>query len=100
MIIVYITYPSKEDAEKAAKHLIERKLIACANIFPIESLYHWEGKLTNDSELVLLGKTKEENYNEIVEEVEKTHSYDIPCIMKIPMEANRKYKNWLEGELS
>ncbi len=99
MILVYITNPTKEEAKKIAKHLIEKKLIACANIFPISSLYNWDGKLADESEFVLLGKTKEENYERIVSEVEKIHSYDIPCILKLPMEANENYKNWLEKEL-
>lgn len=99
MILVYITNPTKEEAKKIAKYLIENKLIACANIFPIESLCMWEGKLADESEFVLLGKTKEENYKKIANEVEKVHSYAVPCILKIPMEANAKYKNWLESEL-
>lgn len=99
MILVYITNPTKEEAKKIVKHLIEKKLIACASIFPIESLYNWNGKLADESEFVLLGKTKEDNYDKIVVEVEKIHSYDVPCILKLPMEANGKYKNWLEKEL-
>ena len=99
MILVYITNPTKEEAKKIAKHLIEKKLIACANIFPIESLYNWNEKLADESEFVLLGKTKEEDYDKIVAEVEKIHSYDVPCILKIPMEANGKYEDWLKNEL-
>lgn len=100
MILVYITNPTKEEAKKIAEHLIQEKLIACANIFPIESLYTWEGKVADEGEFVLLGKTREENYDNIIAEVEKIHSYDIPCILKIPMEANGKYEDWLEKELS
>ncbi|MDO8507708.1 MAG: divalent-cation tolerance protein CutA [bacterium] len=100
MILVYITNPTKEEAKKIAEHLIEKKLIACANIFPMESLCMWEGKLADEEEFVLLGKTKEENYKKIADEVEKIHSYDVPCILKISMEANGKYQNWLESELS
>ena len=100
MILVYITNPTKEEAKKIAKHLLEKKLIACANIFPIESMYHWEGKVAEEKEFVLLGKTKEENYAKITDEVEKIHSYDTPCILRLPMEANEKYKSWLGKELS
>lgn len=100
MIIVYITYPSKEEAENAAKYLLTKKLIACANIFPVTSFCNWKGKVAGEEEFVLLGKTKKENYKKIVEEVEKTHSYDVPCILRIPMEANKKYNSWLKKELS
>jgi len=99
MILIYITNPTKEEAKKIAEHLIEKKLIACANIFPITSLYKWNGKLADEGEFVLLGKTREENYEKIVDEVEKIHSYKIPCILKVPMEANKSYENWLENEV-
>lgn len=100
MILVYITNPTKEEANKIAKHLIQKKLIACANIFPIESFYNWGGKLTDGPEFVLLGKTKEVNYEKIVTEIEKIHSYTIPCILKIPIEVNENYENWMKREMS
>ncbi len=101
MIFVYITNPSKEEAKKIAGHLLEQRLIACANIFPTESMYHWKGKMADadEEEFILLGKTSEENYGKIVEEVEKIHSYTTPCIIKIPISPNDSYKNWTQNEL-
>jgi periplasmic divalent cation tolerance protein len=43
----YITNPSKEEAKRIAKHLLDKRIIACANIFPIESMYWWDGKDQN-----------------------------------------------------
>lgn len=99
MILVYITNPSQDEAKKIAKHLLDKKLIVCANIFPIENMYPWKGKMTEEKEFVLLGKTSEKNYDKIVQEVELVHSYEIPCVLKIPMEANEKYENWLKENL-
>jgi periplasmic divalent cation tolerance protein len=100
MILVYITNPTRDEAKKIAKHLIEKKLIACANIIQIESIYRWEGKLNDEPEFVIIGKTSEKNYEKIKEEVVKIHSYDTPCIAKIPVEFNEKYSEWLKGEIS
>ena len=44
MILVYITNPDKKTALKVARHLLAKKLIACGNIFPAESLYMWQSK--------------------------------------------------------
>ena len=99
MIFVYITNPTKEEVKKIAKHLIGKKLIACANILQSESLYNWEGKLADEEEFILIGKTSEKNYGKIVAEVEKIHSYTVPCIIKVPMSPNPKYENWLNSEL-
>ncbi len=98
-IFIYITNPSKEKAKDIAKHLLEKKLIACANIFPIESLYWWEGKITEDSEAVLIAKTLEENFEAVRGEIEKIHPYTIPCGIKINVESNEKYFSWLKGEV-
>lgn len=97
LIFVYITNPTKAEARRMAKHLIEKKLAACANIFPIESIYPWKGKIANEKEFVLIAKTDNKNYNKIVKEVENTHPYDIPCIIKIPITANKKYEKWLKS---
>ncbi len=100
MILVYITNPSKEVAQNIAKHLLGKKLIACANIFgPVISIYPWEGEIYEDAEYVLICKTIEDNFGKIKEEVENIHPYSTPCIIKISAEANEKYLKWLKGEI-
>ncbi len=100
MILVYITNPSKEVAQNIAKHLLSKKLIACANIFgPVISIYPWEGEIHEDAEYVLICKTIEDNFDKIKEEVENIHPYSTPYIIKISAEANEKYLKWLKGEI-
>ncbi len=79
--------------------LLEKRLIACANIFPISSMYWWEEKIQNDNEFVLICKTKDNKYNQIKQEVKKLHSYDTPCILKINAELNEEYENWVNHEI-
>ena len=59
-IMIYVTHKNKEDAEKIARHLLGKKLIACANIFPINSLYLWKGEIERSKEVVSIFKTKRE----------------------------------------
>ena len=99
-IFVYITNPDRKTAEKISKSLISRKLIACANIFPIISLYRWKNKLVKEKEFVLIAKTAKNKFEKVKKEVEKLHPYSIPCIVKIPVSSNKKYFNWLEKEIS
>ncbi len=98
-ILLYITNPTRAEAKKIAKHLLKKKLIACGNIFPINSLYRWKGKVVDDKEFVLLAKTTQAKFNAVKKEVEKIHSYDVPCIIKIPVSSNKKYFEWLKGEV-
>lgn len=99
IILIYVTNPSKEKASEVGKHLLEKKLIGCANIFPIDSMYWWEGKITDDSEYVLIAKTLESNYEKVQKEVENIHPYSVPCIVKLPAAANEKYFNWLKEQV-
>lgn len=98
-IFVYITNPTKKEAKKIAKHLLRKKLIACANIFPINSLYRWEGKIVDENEFVLIAKTDNANFEKVKNEVERIHSYKVPCIIKISVSSNKKYLDWLKKEI-
>lgn len=95
-IFVYITNPTRVEARKIAKLLLKKKLIACVNIFgPTDSLYPWRGKIADEREYILIAKTLNKNFGKIKNEVEKIHSYDIPCIVKIPVSSNRKFFEWI-----
>lgn len=98
-ISVYITNPSEEKAREIARHLLERRLIACGNIVPSRSLYWWEGKIEDQNEHILLCKTTEEKWEQVKTEVEKIHPYSVPCILKFPFQANERYATWLVGEV-
>ncbi len=100
MIIVYITNPTKKEAKKIAKHLLSKKLIACANIIESASLYSWKSKLVDDKEYIMIAKTVNSKFGNIKKEVEKIHSYDTPCIVKISASANLKYLNWVTKEVT
>ncbi len=63
----------------------------------ILDFYPWKGKIAEEKEFVLVLKTESRNYAKIAREVESMHSYDIPCIIKIPIKANKKYGEWLES---
>ncbi|HIH05492.1 TPA: divalent-cation tolerance protein CutA [Candidatus Woesearchaeota archaeon] len=99
IILVYITNKDEAEARKVASHLLNKRLIACANIFPISSLYWWEGKIEDGKEAVLIGKTLPSKYAAIRKEVKKMHSYSTPCVMKIDAGANPEFSRWLCGEV-
>src|SRR3989338_433397 len=98
-IFVYVTAGDEKEAQKIAQLLLKKKLIACANMFPIKSMYAWKGKVQSDDEVVLILKTIEKNAASIEAEIKKLHSYDIPCICKIPVSANKEYLAWVQEQL-
>lgn len=99
LVIAYITAPTKDEARKIAIHLLERRLVACANILSMQSIYWWEERLNEGEEWLLLAKTSEEMFPKVVEEVEKIHPYEVPCIIKLNANANKGYLDWVRGTL-
>ena len=99
MTLVYITCRDKKEAENISKHLLKKRVIACANIFPIKSMYWWDNKIINDNENVIIAKTLERSYKKLEKEVKKMHSYTIPCILKINATANKAYEEWAKKEI-
>ena len=97
-IAIYITNGSKEKAHAIAAHLLNQKLVACANIFSVNSAYWWQGKITNDDEWVAMVKTRKANWEKVKQEVTRVHEYDVPCIMKFEVEANESYEQWILKE--
>lgn len=99
MISVYITCKDEKEAKLIASHLLEKRLIACANIFPVRSMFRWNGKVTEEAEAAMLCKAKKEDFERIKEEARQLHSYDIPCIVALPWQGwDEEFKKWVEEE--
>ncbi len=97
MRVIYITTRNAGEAKKISAHLLKKKLIACANIFPIESMYSWKGEIQEDLEFVVLAKTIDVNYDKVEKEIKKMHSYDIPAIYSWKIDKiNKDYLKWVE----
>lgn len=102
MILVYITCTDIAEARSIAQTVVTEKLAACANIFPqIHSIYHWENKLCESNEAVLILKTLETNYKKLAERIKELHSYDCPCIITLDVkEVNTEYLSWITESLN
>ena len=98
MTLMYITCKDKKEARKISSYLLRKRLVACSNMFPIESLYRWKGKIVNGKEYVILAKTLKKNVKRIRKEVKKIHSYEIPCIIDIDADANKDFLEWVRKE--
>lgn len=97
-IIIFITTPSKKEAEKIGRYVVENRLAACANILPkITSIFAWEGKIHNDSEALLILKTKKRLFQQVADEVKKRHSYSVPEIVALSLvEGSAAYLEWIQ----
>lgn len=98
-VTLYATAPSLESARKLSRTLLARRLIACANITPIESAYWWNGKIEEAREVAMFLKTTAELAGAAVEAIVTEHEYDVPCAVVLPhVGASAEYAAWVAAE--
>ncbi len=100
MIQIITTGDDREIIEKIGKDLVEKKLIACAQILgPIRSIYRWKGVVENTSEWLLLMKSKASLYPAIEKEIQQQHPYELPEIIATNIDTGLAgYMDWLGNE--
>ena len=98
---VYMTAGSREEARKIGQELVVARLAACVNILDnMNSIYLWQGKVQDDSEIVLIAKTTTDRVGQLTEKVKSLHSYDCPCVVSIPVSGgNRAFLDWIADEV-
>lgn len=98
--MIYVTAPDREAALSLARTLVGERLAACANVLDgATSVYWWEGKVCEDSEAVLICKTRVDLVESVIKRVRELHSYACPCVVALPIESgNPAYLDWIRTE--
>jgi len=96
-LVVLTAVEKQEDGERLAGLLVESELAACIQILPpMTSIYRWQGKVEQASEVLLLIKTTYAAYPRLEAAIKENHSYQTPEIIALPIEAgSSEYLNWL-----
>lgn len=63
-------------------------------------MYHWQGTIACDAELVMILKTFDHLSDQIEAEILLLHPYQVPCITKIPVMPNQAFTAWMNREIS
>lgn len=99
IVSVYATFGSEEEARRIARACIEEKLAACANIWPIASVYRWQGAIEEAQEFAALFKTRAEGAEALIARIAALHSYDVPAAVVWPIaDALGDYADWVRDE--
>jgi periplasmic divalent cation tolerance protein len=101
-VLVYTTWPSIVEAERAGRKIVERRLAACVNLLPgMVSHYWWQGKLERAEEAVMFIKSRAGLTKEVCAAVKELHGYETPAIMVLPVEdVEPAYHRWIVEETS
>lgn len=101
IVLISTTLENKEDAERIAGLLLDRKLIACAQISgPISSLYRWQGVTTSATEFSLSLKTTTGCAETVKTIMGQEHPYDLPEVIVQKIDnSSKEYADWVYGEV-
>jgi periplasmic divalent cation tolerance protein len=102
LAVVLVTASGREEADKIAAALLEKRQAACVNVVPgVSSRYWWQGKLDSSEEVLLVIKTRQSLVDALITTVKENHSYTVPEVIALPIiGGSRDYLDWVETETS
>ncbi len=94
--IVLTTCGGKANAELIATRLVAERLSACVQMFPIASIYRWEGAVQQANEWMLFCKIKSSDYANVEAAIRAAHTYSNPEIVEVGIENGAQaYLDWI-----
>lgn len=101
MLFIHTTCATSDEAEALGELIIDSKMGACVDYWPVESLYHWDSKLKKISQVMIIITTFESKLDDVTELISKHHSYSTPLIAGMDVRRiNRVYKEWMMKEVA
>ena len=99
-ILVITQMPDRESALVLARSLVESRVAACVSIgAPVDSLYHWRGKIETAQEIPVVVKTQPSRYRDVEAAIRARHPYELPEIVAVPIShGSPPYLDWIVAE--
>lgn len=93
--LVLTTEVDLETAGRLARELVERRVVACATLVTVRSIYHWKGNIEDAAEVQLQLKTTATRLDDLRDAIAELHTYDLPEFLVLSPEANDAYGRWV-----
>jgi periplasmic divalent cation tolerance protein len=95
--VVFCTFPDRETALRIAQEAVEMRYAACANLLPtVTSIYRWLGQVQQADETLVIYKTSKPCYPDLEAFLLRSHSYEVPEIIALPLSAgSAAYIRWV-----
>lgn len=96
-IVIVTTVGTEEQANLIAREIVARRQAASVNIVPgLRSVYRWRGKICHDGELMLLIKTRDEEFDGVQETIQELHTYDLPELLSFAVtDGSEEFLAWI-----
>ena len=93
---VSVTCGSRDEASAIAQTLVHERVVACAHLAPISSVYEWNGVVEHDEEVLLTAVTRVDCFDAVVDAVRSLHSYELPAITGVALDGSTEYLAWID----
>ena len=99
--LLLTSFSKDTSAQTALRTLLEEGLIACGTLIPgAQSLYHWQGRVEDSEECIVLLKTTKEMLSLCMDRIAQLHPYQVPEIIAVRPEAvSAPYADWVNEVL-
>lgn len=99
IVVVLVTAPDMQAAERIARPLVAERLAACVNVVgPVRSIYRWEDAVQDDPEHLLIVKTRRALVARVDARVRELHTYAVPEVVALPVVGgSAAYLSWVAG---
>lgn len=99
-LLVLTTVADRAAGTALANELLTRRLAACVNVgAPVDSLYHWRGRIETGTEVPLAIKTRAALYPHVEAAIRELHAYELPEIIAVPItHGYDPYIGWIRDE--
>lgn len=98
--LVYCSCPDAATGQRIADTLVGERLAACVNLLPgVTSVYRWQGKVEQASEVLLLVKTTADRLGALSARICELHPYELPEVIAVEVRAGLPaYLDWVAAQ--
>ena len=102
VVEIIITADDETWLVEFTRSLVEDRLAACGQVLsPIRSIYRWDDAIQDEAEVRVALHTREFLVPEIIERTRAQHSYDVPCVLALPVRTgDPDYLAWVIASTS
>lgn len=99
--VILVTVDTQDGAQAIASELVKERLAACVNLFPVHSVYTWEGSIQQEGEWQLVIKTDLALFEAIAAKLEAIHPYEVPEVLALPIQrGTAPYLSWMAEQVN
>ena len=101
-IIVQTHSNKNEISREISRVLIEKKMVACVNVYPAaSSIFRYKNTIVEENEYLQQAKTTSDKFLDIKTVIEQLHNYETPEIISIAiLDGNADYLAWINNEIN